>query len=128
MPERAQALLGAPPSTTLADLQKSLVRLIQKTLAQIRGEINSRLVFGIGCIPMILIGIGLGIIKREGHLLSAFGASCVPAAVLIVAIISGKQVTENFGAQAVSGVLLMWSGLAFLIVLTTIVYALLLRH
>lgn len=128
MPEQAQALLGAPPSTTLADLQESLVRLIQKTLAQIRGEINSRLVFGIGCIPMILIGIGLGIIKREGHLLSAFGASCVPAAVLIVAIISGKQVTENFGAQAVSGVLLMWSGLAFLIVLTTIVYARLLRH
>jgi lipopolysaccharide export LptBFGC system permease protein LptF len=128
MPERAEGLLGAPPSSTLAGLQKSLIRLIRTTLVDIQGEINSRLVFGIGCIPMILIGIGLGIIKREGHLLSAFGASCLPAAVLVVAIISGKQVTKNVGAQAFSGVLIMWGGLAFLVLVTTVIYGRLLRH
>jgi hypothetical protein len=128
MPGRAEVLLGAPPGSALASLQESLVGLIRTTLLDIRGEINSRLVFGIGCVPMILIGIGIGIIKREGHLLSAFGASCVPAAVLIVAIISGKQVTKNVGAQVFSGVLIMWGGLAFLVLLTTFIYGRLLRH
>jgi len=79
-------------------------------------------------VPMILIGIGLGIVKRGGHMLSAFGASCVPAAVLIVTIISGKHVTENVGAQAVSGILVMWGGLGFLILLAAFIYGRLLRH
>ena len=88
-------VLQGPPSPKLAGLQAMLERQVRGTLVDITGEINSRLVFGIGCIPMILIGIGLGILKRGGHLLSAFGASCVPGAVLIVAIISGKQVAGN---------------------------------
>jgi hypothetical protein len=66
---------------------------------------------------MILIGIGLGIIKKGGHLLSAFGASCVPAAVLVICIMSGKNIAENLGAQSISGVMLMWGGLVFLCVL-----------
>ncbi len=78
--------------------------------------------------PMILIGIGLGIIKKGGHLLTAFGASCVPAAVLIVCIMSGKQLTENLGAQNVSGIALMWAGLAFLSLLAVVIYGRLLKH
>ncbi|UCG50015.1 MAG: hypothetical protein JSU94_09560, partial [Phycisphaerales bacterium] len=100
---------------------------VRKTLAEIQAEINSRLVFGIGCVPMILIGIGRGIIKKGGHLLSAFGASCVPAAVLIVCIISGKHVTENLGAQSLSGTALIWLGLALLSMLTAVIYRKLLK-
>ena len=70
--------------------------MIVRTEAAIQSEMNSRLVFGIGCIPMILIGIGLGILQRGGHLLSAFGASCVPAALLGAVIISGKHLVENY--------------------------------
>ncbi|MBN2128559.1 MAG: LptF/LptG family permease [Sedimentisphaerales bacterium] len=126
--ENVPSVLDAAPSTTLARRQKALDRELRTTLIDIKAEINSRLVFGIGCVPMILIGIGLGIVKRGGHMLSAFGASCVPAAVLIVTIISGKHVTENVGAQAVSGILVMWAGLAFLIVLAAFIYGKLLRH
>jgi len=126
--ENVPSVLDAAPSTTLAILQKILDRKVRTTLVDIKAEINSRLVFGIGCVPMILIGIGLGIVKRGGHLLSAFGAGCIPAAVLIVTIISGKHVTENVGSQAVSGILVMWAGLAFLIVLTAVIYGKLLRH
>lgn len=96
--------------------------MIRRTQVDIKAEMNSRLVFGIGCLPMILIGIGLGIINRGGHLLSAFGASCIPSAVLIVAIISGKHLTENMTAQGVSGIAVMWVGLAFLIVLAAWLY------
>jgi hypothetical protein len=128
LPENVPSVLDAPPSTMLASLQAILDRHVRSTLVDIKAEINSRLVFGIGCVPMILIGIGLGIVKRGGHLLSAFGASCLPAAVLIVAIISGKHVTENVGSQAVSGILVMWAGLVFLMVLTALIYGRLLRH
>jgi len=121
-------LTGLQPSPQLTKLQNALQRKIRKTLVQIKAEIHSRLVFGIGCVSMILIGIGLGILKKGGHLLSAFGASCVPAAVLIVCIMSGKHLTENLGAQNISGIALMWGGLAFLSLLAVVIYYRLLKH
>jgi lipopolysaccharide export LptBFGC system permease protein LptF len=127
-PEGMASMLKGPPSPRLINLQRALARKIHTAMVDIKGEMNSRLVFGIGCIPMILIGIGLGIVKRGGHLLSAFAASCVPAVVLIVAIISGKHVTENVGSQGVSGILVMWAGLAFLLLLTAGIYGRLLRR
>jgi lipopolysaccharide export system permease protein len=126
--ENTASALQGPPSPRLVSLQRTLNREVRGALVDIKGEINSRLVFGIGCIPMILIGIGLGIIKRGGHLLSAFGASCLPGAVLVVAIISGRQVAGNIHWEATPGILIMWSGLAFLLLLTAIIYGRLLRH
>jgi len=124
----ATPLSGMKPSPELSKLQNQLRRTIKKTFVQIKAEKHSRLVFGIGCVPMIMIGIGLGIIKKGGHLLSAFGASCVPAAVLIVCIMSGKQMTENLGSQNVSGVSLMWGGLASLSLLAVLIYGWLLKN
>ena len=121
-------LSGLKPSPKLQDLQNRLQRQMRKTSVEIKAEIHSRLVFGTGCVPMILIGIGLGIIKRGGHLLSAFGASCVPAAVLIVCIMSGKQITENLTADTFSGVAMMWTGLGFLTLVTVVIYGWLLRN
>ncbi len=112
----------------LITLQNKLRRAMQRTLAEIQAEIHSRLVFGIGCVAMILIGIGLGIIKKGGHLLSAFGVSCVPATVLIVCIMSGKQITENLRSQGISGITLMWAGLAFLSLFALGIYHRLLKH
>ena len=115
------------PSPELERLRNDLNYTILKTLARIRSEMHSRLSFGIGCIPMILIGIGLGIIKRGGHLLTAFGASCIPAAVLIVCIMSGKNVAENLGSNIEMGIIVMWAGVGFLATLTALVYHRLLR-
>ncbi|MBN1360293.1 MAG: LptF/LptG family permease [Sedimentisphaerales bacterium] len=126
-PEYTKSILRGPPSPTLAGLQETLAARIENTLVDIRAEMNTRLVFGIGCIPMIMIGIGLGIIQKGGHLLSAFGASCVPAATLIVAIISGKNVAESVGLESLSGILIMWGGLAGLTLLALLIYARLMR-
>jgi lipopolysaccharide export LptBFGC system permease protein LptF len=120
--------LRKEPGAKLDSLRYKLNKKIQRTLAEIESEIHSRLVFAAGCVPMILIGIGLGIIKKGGHLLSAFAASCVPAAVLIVCIISGKHITENLGSAGVSGIVLMWVGLVFLCVLAAILYRKLLEN
>jgi lipopolysaccharide export LptBFGC system permease protein LptF len=120
--------LGNKAGDELTKLQTELGRRIGRTLMQIASEMQSRLVFGIGCIPMILIGIGLGILKRGGHLLTAFGASCVPAAVLIVCIMSGKNVAENPDSNSGAGIALMWAGLAFLLLLAGFLYMRLLKH
>ncbi len=122
------AILKDGPSDKLKKLTSLLEKKIQKTVLQIRAEIHTRLVFGIGCVPMILIGIGIGIMKKGGHLLTAFGASCIPAAVLIVCIISGKQITQNPGVTVISGVTLIWSGLVFLLLLVAAIYHRLLRN
>ena len=129
---RSQQLASEPlwpkASPELTELQNELQRTILKTLLRIKVEMHSRLVFGIGCISMILIGIGLGIIKKGGHLLSAFGVSCVPAVVLIVCIISGENITKNPYSQHISGIALMWAGLLFLSLLVVVIYRQLLKN
>jgi hypothetical protein len=85
-------------------------------------------VFGIGCIPMVIIGTGLGILKRGGHLLTAFGTSCMPALILIVGIVCGKQVAENPQSTPTLGLAIMWAGLGLLILLMFNVYGRLCRH
>ncbi len=121
-------LTGFNPSTNLKQLELLLKLEIDRTNADIKSEMHSRLVFGIGCISMILIGIGLGILKRGGHLLSAFGASCVPAAILIVCIMSGKQLTQNLGAQTISGITVMWSGCCALFLIALGLYYYLVKN
>lgn len=127
-PASIASALREGPSPKLMALQNGLQRKIQKTLISIKAEIHSRLVFGIGCVPLIMIGIGLGIIKKGGHLLSAFGASSVPAAVLIVCIMMGKNIAKNPNAQAGSGIVLMWAGLVFLSLLAVGIYRKLLKN
>ncbi len=126
-PDNTASMLEGPPGAILARQQEVLLKEVTDTLIDIQAEINSRLVFGIGCIPMILIGIGLGIIQRGGHLLGAFGSSCLPATVLVIAIISGKHMTENAGAGGPPGILIMWAGLVFLVLLAAFIYRKLLR-
>ena len=75
---------------------------------------------------MIMIGIAAGIIKKGGHILSAFAISCVPAVVLVVGIISGKHITENPSSQSIFGIVLMWLAMGFLmLVAVTLFYRLL---
>jgi len=127
-PASISSALQEKPSSILQELQNKLQRKIRRTFVEIKAEIHSRLVFGIGCVLLIMIGIGLGIIKKGGHLLSAFGVSSVPAAVLIVCIMMGKNITKNPGAQAVSGIILMWGSLVLLSALAVVIYHKLLKN
>jgi len=127
-PDAISGALRAGPSEKLAALRRELSRKIRVTLTEIKAEIHSRLVFGIGCVSMIMIGIGLGIIKKDGHLLSAFGASCIPAAVLVICIMMGKNITKNAKVQVIPGVALMWVGLVLLTVVGLLIYRRLLRN
>jgi lipopolysaccharide export LptBFGC system permease protein LptF len=120
--------LPAGASGELKTLLGKLDERIRKVEATIKAQTQWRLSFGIGCIPLVLIGIGLGIIKKGGHLLSAFGVSTIPAAVLIVCIMSGKNLIENLVPHPSMGTLIIWAGPIILIFLTGVIYSVLLRH
>jgi lipopolysaccharide export LptBFGC system permease protein LptF len=122
------ASLREGPSQQLKQLITTLDWVKRKALADIKAEFHWRLVLGLGCIPMIIIGLALGIIQKGGHMLSAFGAAFVPAIILVVAIVSGKQVTENLSSHGVSGPAIMWTGLAMLFGLMLILFRRLVRH
>ncbi|MFH1370408.1 MAG: LptF/LptG family permease [Planctomycetota bacterium] len=126
--QATSAALNNQPAPQLTRLQNQLQMKISLTLAQIGAETNSRLVFGIGCITLIMIGIALGIILKDGHLLTAFAASAIPAMALVSCIMMGKNITENPGSTALSGVTLMWAGLIVLTLLALEMYRRLLRH
>jgi lipopolysaccharide export LptBFGC system permease protein LptF len=127
-PQAVSAALHAGPSDNLVKLQNQMQRKIALTLAEIRAETHSRLVFGIGCVTLIMIGIGLGIILKGGHLLTAFAASAIPALALVTCIMMGKNITKNPGATTIPGICLMWAGLIVLSVMAVPMYRRLLRR
>ncbi len=115
------------PSKDLVALKGHLQYLIVKTISEIYSEVHSRLVFGLGCSLLILTGIALGVIFKGGHLLTAFGTSSIPAAILIVCIMTGKEFTKNPSTPMIVGPIVMWVGLAGLSVLTFAIYRKLLK-
>jgi len=120
----------ANPSPKLDNLIKEMQRKTSVTFREIKAEIHSRLVFGIGCITLILIGTELGIRFKGGHLLTAFGISSIPAAALLIFIMMGKNIMKNQKsvAGADMGVILMWSGLALLTIISLMLYRKLLKN
>ncbi len=127
-PQAVEASLKNGASDKLKLYQKKLQIYIQNAVVQIIAEIHTRLVFGIGCIPLILIGIGLGIILRGGHLLSAFGASAVPAGLLVICLMMGKNVANNSGVGLTAGIGLMWGGFAVTVLLASVILHKLLKN
>jgi lipopolysaccharide export system permease protein len=128
-PKAVKSSLGTRMgSNVFQTLHNKLWYEVRGISSEITVEINSRLVFGVGCIPMILIGIGLGILKKGGHLLSAFGISCIPAAVLVVCIMMGKNIANSPKLNASIGIMLIWLGVVMLIGLMVAVYRKLLRN
>ncbi len=115
-------LLIRQPTDAVFILRNQLRKLIQKTSKQISSELHSKLVLGMGCTTLILTGIALGIRFRGGHLLSAFGASSIPAGALIVCILAGKEIGKNPATPIETGLFVMWCGLAILSILALLLF------
>ena len=122
------SVLQKAPTSYLVSKQEALQKKIEITAIEIIAELHSRLVFGIGCVILILTSIALGIIFRGGHLLTAFGASSIPAGILVVCIMAGKDLTKNPSTPASTGVMVMWAGVIVLIILALVIYRKLMRN
>jgi lipopolysaccharide export system permease protein len=127
-PKAVSAALHAGPDKQLLNLQNRLQKEITITFTQIGAEINSRLVFGIGCVTLIMIGIGLGIVLKGGHLLTAFAVSAAPALALVSCLMMGKNIALNPSSAMILGIPMMWAGLIILSLLGLELYRRLLRH
>ncbi len=118
-------------SEKLLALKKRMQYMLADTGAALMVEVNSRLVLGLGSILLVLCGAALGILCKGGHVLTSFGISAVPAAVLIVFIMMGNNLTKNIARSGQgsgdTGILLMWSGMIVLLILLAGIYRKLLR-
>jgi lipopolysaccharide export LptBFGC system permease protein LptF len=115
------------PSGRLKRSQNEVLIRVSRVNNEIDAELHSRLVLGLGCVMLILTGTALGIFLRGGHLLSAFGASAIPAGLLITFILAGRQITKNPATSALTGISVMWLGFIALGILTLVLYRRLLR-
>lgn len=119
-----RSLLDVPASPFLLAWQRELARKMWVTEQEIDAEIHSRLVFGIGCIALVFISSALGIMYKGSHMLSAFGASAIPAGALIVFTMSGKHLstTASKDLPEDAGVMVMWIGFAILTIFAIWIY------
>src|SRR5207247_1903101 len=83
--------------------------------SEVQGEIQFRASYAASAIAVILIGAMLGIVMRGGQVLTAFGISCLPTAIVVVASIVGRNLAEQPGKQIVS-LAVMWGATALLYV------------
>jgi len=91
------------------DVLGSVVRKIIAT-------IHERMAYSISVFGLVILGAALGIVFRGAHVLVAFGISFVPSLVVIMAIVTGRQLACNATTHVV-GLLLIWAGIAALAVL-----------
>lgn len=81
-----------------------------ETLRRITGVIHERFAFTFSVFVLVVLGAALGIIFRGGHVVVAFMISFVPALVVIVGIVTGKQLAHNATTHSL-GIAVIWSGI-----------------
>ncbi|MCJ7544603.1 MAG: LptF/LptG family permease [Phycisphaerae bacterium] len=90
-------------------------QMVRRLLNRIKAEMHSRIAYGVSCFLMVTLGAALGLMFRGGQLISAFALSVVPAAVVIVMMLMGKQLVRAPAVPTIFGLAAIWSGIIALI-------------
>lgn len=117
--EESQRKYPAPVRRAGQELRRYIEQRLELKVA---AEMHGRLAYGIGCFLLVAIGAVLGLIYRGGQVLSAFGLSCIPAMVLIILTIMGRQLISNPDVPEVYGVAVIWGGVSLLTGVTSYLY------
>jgi lipopolysaccharide export LptBFGC system permease protein LptF len=123
-----QSRLLPEPSPQFEGLRKKLRTICDTLQLEIDIEIHSRLAFGVCCVALVLLGAGLGIVFRSGHLLTAFGISCIPTSICLITIFTGKHIAERGGVNLGMGIAFLWSGIAIIMIGNIFLFRYLMRR
>ncbi len=96
----------------LSRLRHRSPRLLNRILA----EMHTRMAYGISCFLLVAMGAALGLVFRGGEIISAFALSVVPAALVIVLVVMGKQLMTSRDVPVSVGIVVIWSGIVALII------------
>ena len=88
---------------------------IKKLTGKILGEMHGRVAYGASCFLLVVLGASLGILFRGGQILSAFALSVIPAAIVVIMVLMGKQMLGNPGVPRISGLTAIWGGILLLV-------------
>lgn len=122
------AYARASKSDAVRDLGANAERLKDKLYQRIDSELNSRGSFALSCLTLVLFGAALGILLRGKNPLAVFVLGFVPAVILVLLITAGRQVTEGQIQNVRTGITMIWTGNAVLLLLVAGVYFRLLRR
>lgn len=96
--------------------------VIDKLTNKIIAEMHVRVSYSLSCFLMVALGAAMGLMFRGGQMISAFTLSVIPASVVIVLIMMGKQMIRNSAVSTTAGLAAMWSGIVILALAGSIVY------
>lgn len=84
---------------------------LEGTYRRIVATLHERAAFTFSVLVLVILGAGLGIVFRGAHAATAFGISFLPSLLVIILIVTGKQMAQNAGTFWF-GLTIMWSGIA----------------
>ena len=114
--------------TANLSLLDELRRTVNKLRSQIVAEMHGRVAYSLSCCLMVALGAAMGLMFRGGQLLSAFAISVVPAALVIVLVVMGKELVVNPDVRQVAGLGAIWGGPVLLVIANVAVYGRLVRQ
>jgi len=104
-------LLHLPPEpnwlSTIFDLRAEATEEQAGFVREVTSELHSRLAFSVSAFVLVLLGATLGTMLRGSQIMSAFGISFVPALLVTVMNIMGRQLAEKAGLSTV-GIAVIW--------------------
>jgi lipopolysaccharide export LptBFGC system permease protein LptF len=105
-------------------------KLLPKLLGKVAAEMHWRIAYAVCCLLMVLIGAAMGLILRGGQILAAMAISAVPAALVIVLLLAGKELIHNPKVTwgYVLGVAIIWGGVGLMAAAVGYLYAVPMRR
>ncbi len=96
--------------------------IIPKILRKVLAEIHSRFAYGISCFLLVSMGAAMGLLFKGGQIMSAFTLSVIPASLVIVLVLMGKNIVSNVDTPQVIGMAAIWIGVIALLVADILIY------
>ncbi|HUT61103.1 MAG TPA: LptF/LptG family permease [Phycisphaerae bacterium] len=101
---------------------------IAKLQGKVLAEMHGRVAYGASCFLLVAMGAAMGVLFRGGQIISAFALSVIPAAIVVVLLLMGKEMVANPGVAKPLGLAAIWGGIVALLIGNVLLYARLARR